>query len=170
MLTLYNVISSDGFVAEENGSEDFIPDEVWNDFLELCEAYDTLIIGKNTYAAIQSFGNKLIEPFENTNIRKVIITRDEDFIPKAMYEKAYSIDEALEMGSNILLSSGPSLNTAFLKEKLIDQIILNRLPVAINRGIPQFETDITPLLIPLPEPTKETRGGRKLESYAVNYD
>lgn len=170
MITLYNVISSDGFIAEENGSENFIPDEVWDDFLELCNIYDTLILGKNTYAAIQSFGSDLIEPFENTDIRKVIITRDEGFIPKAMYEKAYSIDEALEMGSNILLSSGPSLNTAFLKEKLIDQIILNRLSVAIDTGIPQFETDIAPLLIQSPEPTKEARSGRKLESYAVNYD
>lgn len=170
MVTLYNVISSDGFIAEENGSEDFIPDEVWNDFLELCDEYDTLIIGKNTYTAIQSFGDELIEPFESTSIRKVIITRDESFIPKAMYEKVQSIDDALKMGSNILLSSGPSLNTAFLKEKLVDRIILNRLPVALGKGIPQFETDTTPLLIPLLELTKEIRGGRKLEFYSINYN
>lgn len=170
MVTLYNVISSDGFIAEENGSEDFIPDEVWNDFLELCEAYDTLIIGKNTYTAIQSFGKELVAPFENTSIRKVIITRDENFIPKAMYEKVSSIDDISEIGSNILLSSGPSLNTAFLKEKLIDQIILNRLSIAIGAGIPQFEAHISPLLIPLPEPARETGGGRRLEFYSINYN
>lgn len=170
MITLYNVISSDGFIAEENGSEDFIPNEVWNDFLELCDGYDTLIIGKNTYAAIQSFGDELIEPFESTSIRKVIITRDESFIPKATYEKAYSIDDALKMGSNFLLSNGPSLNTAFLKEKLINRIILNRLSVALGKGIPQFETNTHPLVTLLPELTKETRAGRKFESYEVSYN
>jgi dihydrofolate reductase len=170
MVTLYNVISLDGFIADENGNEDFIPDEVWNDFLELCNIHDTLIIGKDTYAAIQSFGKELVEPFENTDIRKVIVTRDESFIPKATYEKVHSIDDSLKMGSNFLLSSGPSLNTAFLKEKLIDRIILNRLPTPLSKGIPQFETNTHPLLIPLPEPTKETRDGRKFELYEVSYD
>lgn len=169
MITLYNVVSSDGFIAQEDGSEDFIPDEVWNDFLELCDQFDTLIIGKNTYLAIQSFGKELVEPFESTDIRKIVITRDESFIPKDTYRKVNSIHDALEMGSNILLSSGPSLNTAFLKKHLIDQIILNRLSVTLGIGIPQFETDMTPNLIPLPEFTRATADGRKLEFYTVSY-
>jgi len=168
MITLYNVVSADGFIADKNESEDFIPDEVWDDFLELCDTYDTLIIGKNTYAAIQSFGKELVEPFENTNIRKVIITRDESFISKAMYEKARSIDDALKMGSDILLSGGPILNTAFLKRKLINQIILNRLPMTLGAGIPQFETDTIPQLILLPKLTRKMGGKRKLEFYMIN--
>lgn len=46
MLTSYNVISSDGFIAQTDGSEDFIPDEVWGDFLEFLGEYDALLIGK----------------------------------------------------------------------------------------------------------------------------
>lgn len=171
MLTLYNVVSSDGFIAQEDGGEEFIPDEVWSDFLEICNEYDTLIMGKNTYAAIQSFGKELVEPFEKSDIKKVVVTQDEDFTPKVAYKKASSIHDALEMGSDILLSSGPSLNSAFLRERLIDHIILNKLPVAIGAGIRQFETDTIPSyqLLLLRKLTREKGDRRKLEFYKVDY-
>ena len=84
MLTLYNVISSDGFIAAKDGGEDFIPDEVWGDFLELCAKYDALILGKNAYAAIQSFGKELVEPFEKLSIKKIVVTRDKNFKPATL--------------------------------------------------------------------------------------
>jgi dihydrofolate reductase len=167
MITAYNVISSDGFIAQTDGGEDFIPDEVWDDFLELLTEYAVLILGKNTYDTIQSFDQKLIEDFENMPIKKIIVTRDESFVPKTGYEKMSSLQDAAAMSQDILLCSGPSLNTAFLKEKLIDRIILNKLPVAIGTGIRQFETDMNPDLIPLPELSRKTKGGRTLESYKI---
>lgn len=169
MLTTYNVISSDGFIAQEDGSEDFIPNEVWNDFLELCNEYDTLLIGKNTYTTIQGFEKELIGPFEKSNIKKIVVTRDKDFIPKAGYEKIMSINDTIKTSLNVLLCSGPSLNTAFLKEKLIDQIILNRLLITLGKGVQQFKTDIAPKLTPLPEFTRKTKGERTLEFYKVAY-
>lgn len=169
MLTAYNVTSSDGFIAQTDGGEEFIPDEVWDDFVELLGKYDTLLIGKNTYEVIQSFDRVLVEPFENLNIRKIVITRDKSFVPKIGYEKISSPQDALKMGSDILLSSGPGLNTVFLKGKLIDRIILNKLLTSIGSGIRQFKTGITLKLISLPALTRKTRGGRTLEFYKVNY-
>ena len=37
MITLYNVISADGYITERDGSEDFIPDSVFDDFIDLCK-------------------------------------------------------------------------------------------------------------------------------------
>lgn len=169
MLTSYNVVSSDGFIAQADGGEDFIPNEIWDDFLELLGEYDTLLIGKNTYEMIQSFDQELVEPFENTSIKKIVITRDEDFVPKTGYKKIPSLLDVFKVGSNILLCSGPGLNTAFLKEKLIDRIVLNKLSAIIGTGIHQFETGIVPELVPLPESAKKTKGGRMLEFFKVNY-
>ncbi len=169
MLTLYNVISSDGFIATKDSGEDFIPDEVWGDFLELCTRYDVLILGKNTYATIQLFDKELVEPFENLSIEKIIVTRDKNFKPKNGYVVMNSLKEAVALRPNILLSSGPKLNTAFLKEKLIDRIILNKLPVAIGEGILQFEKWVSPKLTPLPELDMEKDNGRKLAFYKVVY-
>lgn len=169
MLTSYNVISSDGFIAQADGGEDFIPNEVWDDFLEFLGEYDALLIGKNTYEFIQNFDQELVEPFENVDIRRIVVTRNEDFVPKTGYEKISSLLDASKIGLEILLCSGPNLNTAFLKEKLIDKIVLNRLPVVIGTGIRQFETGVAPEFIPLPEPTRKTKSGRMLEFYKVDY-
>lgn len=169
MLTLYNVISSDGFIATKDGGEDFIPDEVWGDFLELCTRYDALIIGKNTYSTIQSFGKEFVEPFEKLNIEKVVVTRDKNFKPKKGYAVTDSLRETVTLRPNMLLSSGPKLNTAFLNEKLIDRIVLNKLPVAVGEGIPQFKEGAHSKLTPLPELSVNKSNGRRLVFYKVEY-
>lgn len=169
MLTLYNAISSDGFIARKNGDEDFIPEEVWGDFLELCTKYNALIMGKNAYGAIQAYEKELVEPFEKLGIKKVVVTRDKNFKPKNGYAVLHSLKEAATLHPNILLSSGPKLNTAFLKEKLIDRIILNKLPVTIGEGIPQFEGGVHPKLTPLHELSVDKSKGRKLIFYRVEY-
>lgn len=168
MLTSYNVISADGFIAAADGSEDFIPDALWEDFLELLPEYDTLIIGRSTYTAIQSFGEALIHPFETTPIQKVVVTRDAAFPLKEGYVMAGSPCEALALGTNILLSSGPSLNTAFLKEGLIDQVLTIEIPVRLVSGIPRFAAGYAPELAPLPERSRQTRGGRFLQAFTVS--
>src|SRR3989344_1562476 len=169
MLTLYNVLSSDGFIAAKDGGEDFIHDEVWGDFLELCTKYDALILGKNAYTAIQSFGKDLVEPFEKLSIKKIVVTRDKNFKPLKGYSVVNSLREAATLYPNMLLCSGPKLNTAFLKEKLIDRIILNKLPVKIGEGITQFEEGISLSLTPLPELDIDKGSGRMLVFYKVLY-
>ncbi len=169
MLALYNVISSDGFIAAKDGNEDFIPDEVWGDFLKLCAKYDALILGKNAYTAIQSFGKELVEPFEKLSIKKIIVTRDKNFKPPKGYSVVNSLREAATLYPNMLLCSGPKLNTAFLKEKLIDRIILNKLPVAIGEGIPQFEEGVYPKLTAIPKLNINKANGRMLAFYKIVY-
>ena len=51
MVTLYNVVSSDGYIAREDGSEDFIPDELWPLTLEVFKKFDVLVMGRKPYEA-----------------------------------------------------------------------------------------------------------------------
>ena len=141
MITLYNVVSIDRYIADKDGSEDFIPDNIWNDFLELCNKYEVVVFGKITYNTIQNFDKRLVSSFENLPIKKVIITRDINFKPRDGYITLTSPEKVIEKFSNILLTSGPNLNTVFLKKKLIDMIILNKIPITLGSGIPQFEKD-----------------------------
>ena len=53
MITLYNVISADGFIARLDGDEDFIPDDLWPHTLEFFKKYDALVMGRKTYDAMQ---------------------------------------------------------------------------------------------------------------------
>lgn len=167
MITLYNVISADRFIARKDGSEDFIPDEVWEDFLDLCHEYQAVVMGRKTYEAMQQYEPMLLKAFEIISIQKIVVSRDKNFFPKEGYVKISSPEEVASLGLYTLLTSGPSLNTAFLKEKLIDRVILNKLPNAIGEGMRQFENGSEPLLIAEPEMAQKVK--ESLQYYAVSY-
>ena len=163
MITLYNVISADGFIARKDGSEDFIPEGLWGEFLDLCKGYDTIVMGRKTYEAIQEYPRDHIEEFEKLDIKKVIVTKDNNFLVKPHYIISHSPEEALIIGKNTLLTSGPTLNTYFLEKGLIDKVILNVLPEKIGEGIRLF--NIEPKLALVFE--KEISVGRKWQEYKV---
>jgi dihydrofolate reductase len=163
MITLYNVVSSDGFIARLDGSEDFIPDEVWDDFLDICKSYDTIVMGRKTYETIQAYPKEMIEKFEHQGIKKIIVTNNQKFVSKPEYTISHSPKEAFSLGRNVLLTSGPTLNSSVLKENLIDKVILNTLPSKIGTGIKIFDTSPRLSLIS----TVEKPGNRKLYLYNI---
>ena len=138
MLTLYNVISEDGFIAREDGSEDFIPDTLWINFLNLCLEYRSLIMGRKTYDTIQSYDENLIRSFEKLPIQKIVVTNDQDFHPKDGYTVVHSPEEAVAIAPNSLVSSGPTLNNYLLEKQLVEKIIQHEVAVSINEGIRPF--------------------------------
>lgn len=166
MVTLFNIISSDGYIARENGSEDFIPDELWPEFLKVCEKYDALIMGRKTYDAIQKYDKELLKPFQKLKIKKIIITRQRDFVPKAGYVVAHSPKDALSLEINNLVSSGPTLNSYLIKNGVVDKIILYKLPVTIGAGIKPFNTETKNIFIPM-DKTKN-RDGIIINVYRLN--
>lgn len=141
MLTLYNVISSDGSIARNDGSEDFIPDNLWSNFLNLCLGYGTLIMGRKTYDAVQQYGEEFIQPFEELPIRKIVISGNHTFHPKQGYTVVHSPADALALAPDALVSSGPTLNNFLLKHGLVKKIILHEIPISIGEGIKPFDRD-----------------------------
>ena len=141
MFTLFNVISLDGFIVKNDGSEDFIPDNLWPNFLNLCQEYGTLVMGRKTYDTIQTYRKELVESFEKLPIRKIVITNNRSFKPKYEYIVAHSPEDALSLAPNALVSSGPTLNNFLLKNHLVKKIILHEVPTAIKEGIKPFYTD-----------------------------
>lgn len=167
MITLYNAISSDGFIAEKDGNEDFIPYDAWYDFIELCGHYDAVVMGKNSYNSIQNYDVQEMELFEKLSIKKVVVSSDKRLILKNGYNLASTIKEALSFGKNILLASGPTLNDVFLKNKLIDVVILNVMPVEIHDGIKQFDKKEPEIAL---TSEKHLHEGRVLRTYNVVYN
>ncbi len=139
MVTTYNVISADGFIARPDGSEDFIPPELWSKTLGLFRKYDVLMMGRKTYDALQKYDRESLGPFENLKIRKIVISRDPNFIPKQGYETFQSPEEAIKSGLNVLVSSGPELNTYLLRKELVKEVVFWKLPnIEIGTGIRPF--------------------------------
>lgn len=147
MVTLYNVISKDGYIATKDGSEHFIPDELWSTTLELIGKYDALVMGRKTYEAIQQYPPELLEPFEKLPIKKVVVTTHKDFHPRSGYIVAHSPQDALAFGKNALVSSGPTLNNVLLKNNLVNKAIFHKIPVRIGEGIRPFDVGFEKTLI-----------------------
>jgi len=167
MITMYNVVSADGFISRIDRSEDFIPDEMWPEFLDICKKHGAIIMGRKTYDTIQKYSESLLSSFEDLKVKKIIVSRDENFHPKEGYLLARSPKEACSLAENALMSSGPTLNTSMLNEGLIQTVILEKLPVKIEEGFKLFEEGVKPQMNLLSEEKKE--GGREREVYTVSY-
>ncbi len=146
MLTIFNVISKDGFIADTEGREDFIPEAIWEYDIELYQRYDTLIMGKHTYAAIQAYDDAAKKLLEDLPIRKIVLSHDQDLKLKNGYEACISLEAALLKGKQCLLSSGPSTNDRAMKQKLVDTVIQYELSEQIGNGIRPFTFDVTNMM------------------------
>ena len=139
MVTLYNVVSSDWYIARKDGSEDFIPDELWPVTLDVFKKFDVLVMGRKTYETLQSYEKDLLEPFERLAIKKIVISRNSNLKIKSGYTVARTPEDAIAHGSNILVSTGPILNNYLLEKKLVDKVIFHQIPIVISEGIPVFD-------------------------------
>lgn len=151
MVTSYNVISEDGFIARKDDSEDFIPDELWTTTLNLFKNYDVVVMGRKTYEIIQKYPKEFREPFEQLPLKKVVMTRNKDFIPESGYMVCHSSEDIFKYGENILVTSGPTFNTFLLEEKLIDKVIFHQVPVSIQEGIKAFNIETKNIFVQVSE-------------------
>ncbi len=165
MITLYNVISSDGFIARKNGDEDFISDNLWKNFLNLCSEYGAIIMGRKTYDAIQKYDPGPLRQFEALPVRKIVVTANREFHPKQGYTVAHSPEEACALAPNALVSSGPTLNNYLLKNGLVKKIILHEIPIAIGDGIKPFADNVATLT---PVPVLQQLNGVTVKEYVVS--
>lgn len=144
MVTLYNVISADGFIARKDGSEDFIPDNLWQNFLSLCKEYGTLIMGRKTYDTIQAYDEELLDSFEALPIRKIVVSGNKNLNLKDGYMLVNTPEDAVALAPDALVSSGPTLNNYLIRNHLVGEIIFHEVPVLIGNGIKPFDkTDLT---------------------------
>lgn len=134
-------VSVNGFVARQDGDEDFLPHEGWLQMLEYVKLYGHLIWGRKTYAAVKSWGGDFIKDLEGVPI--IIVSKSRESYDERNVTVCQSPEEAIEIVNKrkykkAFLSGGPSLNTSFIKADLVDEIILNYNPTILASGIELF--------------------------------
>lgn len=140
MVTLYNVVSADGYIARTDGSEDFIPDSHWPRTLEVLRKFDCIVMGRRTYETIQDYDDELKNSFHNLPIKKYVITHNIDYSVDHGYKVINSPEEALKSSTNIVVTSGPALNDYLLEKGLVDRIIYHEVPLKIGEGIRPYRS------------------------------
>lgn len=137
---LYMAMTVNGLIARENYQEDFLSHENWKVFLKLADKYGCLIMGRKTCQIIQQWKDY---NFDKVKATKIIVSHNPKLKLPAGYLMASSSSEALQKASQrgfhrVLLAGGSILNSAFLKERLIDEIIVNIEPYVLGKGIGIF--------------------------------
>lgn len=148
---VYIGTSLDGFIARKDGDIDwlvqFANDEAIHAYEELTGRIDAIVIGRGTFEKVLTFPSW---PYQK---KVFVLSSSINQLPDTIKEKATILSmkpkELLdylsgEGFSNIYIDGGKVIQD-FLKEDLIDELIISKAPVLIGSGIPLFgylDTDL----------------------------
>jgi dihydrofolate reductase len=143
--TVYIGTSLDGFIARKNGDIDwltqFANDDAIRAYEEFMSRVDAIVIGKGTFEKVLTFPSW---PYEK---KVFVLSTSIKQVPDIVKDKI----TVLSMGPKELLNylseksfsgiyvDGGKVIQSFLKEDLIDELIISKAPVLIGNGIPLFD-------------------------------
>ena len=119
-ITLFMTMSLNGITSDDTGTEDFLADKNWDLFTEKANETGCVIWGRKTYEAVKTWPEEYLKKLK---AEIIVVSRK----GKSPFE---ALKEAANKGyKEAILAGGPETNTYFLKEKLVDEIIVNIEPV-----------------------------------------
>ena len=162
--------SVDGFIARANGAFDFLPQDGGepHGFDEFIATVDALVMGRNTFDVVL---NMETWPYGSKPVF-VLSTRPLAASPRGIQVERLSgapadiVSQLAERGIQHIYVDGGFTFQQFLRDGLIQRLIITRVPVLIGSGIPLFG--------PLPRDivlrhvgTRTLAGGLVQSEYAV---
>ena len=135
---VYIAASLDGYIAKEDGSVDWLPQNSESSYDAFYKSIDTVIMGKTTYDQILTFGEYPYKDKKSFVFSKSSQTKEDHakFLPDVA---KFVRDEFSDAGKNIWIVGGSKTIDSFLKQGAVDEIILTVVPVILGRGIPLFQ-------------------------------
>ncbi|OSY88301.1 diacylglycerol kinase [Tenacibaculum holothuriorum] len=140
--------SLDGFIADKNGNIDWLheipnPENIDMGYQEFTSRIDALVMGRTTYETVLGFDIEW--PYQKPVF---VLSTTLSKVPENLEGKVFLIKGTLtevlaqihKKGYNKLYIDGGKVIQSFLKEDLIDEIILTRIPVLLGEGSPLFSS------------------------------
>ncbi len=155
-------MSLDGYIAGPNGEADWIVMDPDIDFGAVFSRFDTVLIGRKTFAAMQTMGGGAgMAP----GVRSVVIShtmRQADYPDLTIVNDAEPFVAELKTkpGKDIWLWGGGELFHSLLGAGLVDGVDVAVIPVLLGGGIPLLPT-------PAPRTTLTLRSHRVYEKSGV---
>lgn len=110
--------------------------------LELLKDYDCLVWGNTTFKNVKSWGDDYLKDLKDTII---IVFSKTNKIPdynNVIYcntlEEFFNICKTKNI-KKVFISGGAHINSLFMKNNLVDKIIINYNPYVLSKGINLFE-------------------------------
>jgi len=144
-IKLYIASSLDSFIADENGSIDWLFSDADYGYTEFYNSVDTILVGRKTYEQSLTFeecpykGKKVYVFTHNAkeqNEKKM--TSDVEYINKGIPEFVRRLIKQPVSNRDIWLLGGGEIASLFLNADLVDEIILSVHPIILGKGIPLF--------------------------------
>ena len=173
IVVLDMVISPNGFIAREDGNEDWLPSEGWDEFVADAKQYDNIVMGRETYEQVTRRYKDY--NFDSVPVaHKLIVTQNQNFTAPDGYTVVHSPEAAMAYlkKANIqtlFLIGGGVLNAAFAKRGLISYVRLTVTPHVIGKGRPFLAHDDFEFALTLLDVQRLSLGRVRL-SYKVNHE
>lgn len=142
---IYIAQSLDGYIAGPNGELDWLasidnPEGDDFGFAGFMAGIDAIVMGRNTFEKVQSFGNW---PYEKPVF---VLSHDLTRVPAALDGKVSLMQgnptevegELKRQGFHRLYIDGGQTIQQFLRAGLINELIVTTIPVLLGKGIPLF--------------------------------
>ena len=144
MTIVYIGTSLDGFIARKDGSIDWLVPFASDEAIQAYEAFinriDAIVIGRGTFEKVLGFPSW---PYEkkvfllSTSIQQVPENLNDKVTVLSMMPGELLNYLSVKGFSNIYVDGGKVIQ-GFLKEDLIDELIISQAPILIGSGIPLF--------------------------------
>jgi dihydrofolate reductase len=142
--TAYIGTSLDGFIARKDGDIDWLiqfeNQEVNQNYEKFISVIDAIVMGRGTFEKVLTFPswpyNKTVFVLSN-HIKQIPDRLKEKVIILSMEPKKV-LDHLSDNGFSNIYVDGGKVIQSFLKEDLIDELIITRVPILIGSGIPLF--------------------------------
>ncbi|SMD45531.1 Dihydrofolate reductase [Aquiflexum balticum DSM 16537] len=144
--SVFIATSIDGYIADKNGGIDWLhsipnPDNDDIGYLKFSNGIDALVMGRTTFETVLGF--EVDWPY---NKPVFVLSNKLKKIPFSHQDKAYLVkgtlteilDQIHEKGYKKLYIDGGTTIRNFLKEDLIDEMILTTIPVLLGGGSSLF--------------------------------
>ena len=135
-------MSLDGYIAGPNGEADWIVMDPDIDFRAIFSRFDTLLIGRKSFTAMQAMGG---DAGMTPDVRSVVISRtmrQGDYPDVTIVNDAQPFVAELKKtpGKDVWLWGGGALFHSLLGSGLVDGIDVAVIPVLLGGGIPLLPT------------------------------
>ena len=167
-ITYYCAMSSDEFIATEDGGvswlDDMNTDESESNYEEFFASVDGLVMGRGTYDFVFDYGSwpygslptwvltsKGLESLEGADLN--VVQTVDDFMHQA---------NAKEM-KHIWLIGGGKLASSFLERGLLTHLSITEAPIELKTGIPLFSDHKLENLDPVKTQSIQKQGCKQIE-------
>jgi dihydrofolate reductase len=135
--------SVNGMIAREDFSEDFLADAHWDCFLGQVKEAGCFVVGRETYETVKSWKEF---SFDSIKATKIVISSDKSLKLDKGFTLATSPADALKKAkekkfANVVVTGGGGINAAFMKQGLVNELVLNIEPFVLGKGIHIFSED-----------------------------